>query len=794
MLRSNAFGSYVRSSLFRLPALLVPAMVAVFSPSVDAVQSCPGSSYLATSCRDGVCRSDAGENVLNCPEDCADTNTQLKAYYTQAITCPQTSIYEPKTVAELQTAVRTIVSSGRKVKAAGSSHSATDLICADSNGDVVRTRFLKAIGPVEASGGYSKTVLVESGVTFVELQEYLAGLGYSHGLASPGFGGISIGGAVATGAHGSSLLSSSTISSYVIGVDMVGANGNLTSYTEATTGVSDPNLWKALKTNLGLLGVAARVRLKLENQFNVHVEVKTVDETSFVAANGVANAVAGCDYVFLTWFPGQDTVQYLCGARTTAPVDSPYAQNRLFTPNISDFEEAFAITTLQSGMCNHGTQCFVEEQRVLNYQNNSPLIIASNATPSATVVSRHPALTGPSHRMITLQPQVFFQQPSLSQLEYEGAIPFSQIQSAVQYLNSIYNRDDVCQPLIGTIMRFDVADGNLLLSANHARSGVAAGEKMVHLEFVEYWGYGLNEEGLQAYVSKPYTEVIKYLSTNFNYWPHWGKNDEWVFTQSSIMSRNASERATFNAQIAKLDPYGVFSNSASRRMGFASPNEGAAFASLLYGSCATQDSDGDGISNCYDTYPATYSGVYARIDDDDVWSGTCDAADTWAEMSGNFGADQSGNKRRGWDYENNSHTYYDSKYEWSPAWSSSGGKSWEVMMSAQFTPTQTGTYCFAQRTGATGNGIVAGVNSCGQIWINKSIVSEVGYSSSTNIPSGCVSMTAGTAYRLDIFNRHHDANLSKSFISHPRWCFGGSSTCTPDRKFEQNQLRALSTL
>src|SRR5690606_9678568 len=100
---------------------------------------------------------------------------------------------------------------------------------------------------------HSHTVEFEAGVRFFELQENLAAQGYSFGLGATGYGGITIAGGVATGAHGSSLLTSSTISSYVVGMDVVGADGNLTTYTEGTTGVSDPNLWKALKTNMGLL-------------------------------------------------------------------------------------------------------------------------------------------------------------------------------------------------------------------------------------------------------------------------------------------------------------------------------------------------------------------------------------------------------------------------------------------------------------------------------------------------------------------------------------------------------------
>ena len=737
-----------------------------------------------------MCRADAGEDAESCPEDCADRSTQLLGYYTQGITCPPTTIYEPLSVQELQDAVRQIVSSGRKVKPAGTSHSATDLICADDLGDVVRTKHLRDIGPVEPFEGYPATIEFESGVHFNQLQEHLHELGYSFGLATPGYGGISLGGAVATGAHGSSRLGSSTISSYVIGMDVVGPDGAITTYTEGTTGVTNPTQWAALRTNLGLLGIVVRLRLRLEPQFNMHMQVRYTSEATFVADGGVAATVEDCDYVFLTWFPGQNIVQYLCGTRAApgAPVE-PLAQNRLFTPEISDLEQVFAVPTLQSGMCISSTECFVEQQRVQIYQTDPPLVITDDPGVDANVVSRHTELTGYAHRMITLQPEVFARQPAISQLEYEGAMPFDQIQAAVQYLNGIYDRDGVCQPLIGTIMRFDVADGDLLLSANHARSGISAGDRMVHLEFVEYWGYDLDEQGLENYVSDPYTEIIRHLIDNFDYWPHWGKNDEWVFTEPSVLARNASERQQFNQVIASMDPYGVFSNASSRRNGFSSPQEGGDFAQAYYGNCAAQDSDGDGISNCTDRTPNDFSGMYVRIDDDGVISGTCNKADTWNEMKGNFGADQEQNMRAGWDYDSENHSYHASTFAWEPAWPNNGGRSWETWMSAELVAEDTGRYCFSQDNGSTGTGIASGWNACGQVWINQSRVAEVGYNSS-NTPVGCVDLTAGESYRLDLYNRHHNANLSRSFISRPRWCFGGASDCTPVRKLEQNQLKA----
>ncbi|MGI9281508.1 MAG: FAD-binding protein [Endozoicomonas sp.] len=775
---------------------LAGTMLGILLASTTVAQTfCPALSHLATSCRDGVCRADAGENALNCPEDCADKNSQLLAYYTQGAACPPTKIHEPQSVSELQDTIRNIVSSGRKVKPAGTSHSATDVICADNNGEVVRSKNLVNIGPVEAFEAYPLTVEVESGVEFQDLQEHLAKQGYSHGMASTGYGGISIGGAIATGAHGSSLSGPSTISSYVVALDVVGADGKISRYSEGTTGKKDPDLWRALKTNMGLLGFVARARLKVEAQYNMRVDVRYVDEEKFVnSPSGVADAVADCDYVFLTWFPGEDTVQYLCGSRTSDPVDSPYAQNQLFAPAISDFQRDNAVFGLQLAMCSNDLKCSTESTRLQMYKDSPPLVIASDATPGASVESRHTSLVGPVHRMITLQKEVFHAgSPPFSQLEYEGAMPMSQIQHAVQYLKSIYDRDNTCQPLIGTIMRFDVADDGLMVSANHARPGVKAGEKMVHLEFVEYMGYGLESDGLEKWVSTPYTEIIKHLASNFNYWPHWGKNDEWVFTDPAVMSRNQQERSDFNTQIAKLDPYGVFSTQHSRRNGFQSPKEGEDFAETYFGYCVNEDSDDDGINNCVDRLPDEFSGMYARINDDGVISGTCSAAGSWDEMKGNFGADQQQHMRAGWAYETKNHSYHASSYNWNPEWPKNGDRSWEVMLSGEFTAEASGRYCFSQDNGSTGSDIINGWNACGQVWVDKNLTAEVGYKGA-NKSQGCVDLVKGQSIRLDIYNRHHNANLSRSFISRPQWCFGGSENCTPDRQLEQNDLRSLETL
>ena len=92
---------------------------------------CPAPAALASSCRNDLCEAALGE----------DANT-----------CPPTTLFEPASIQELSDTVRSIVSSGRKVKPAGMSHSETGVICADDPGDVVRTKRLRDIRIGRISG------------------------------------------------------------------------------------------------------------------------------------------------------------------------------------------------------------------------------------------------------------------------------------------------------------------------------------------------------------------------------------------------------------------------------------------------------------------------------------------------------------------------------------------------------------------------------------------------------------------------------------------------------------------
>ena len=82
----------------------ITALAVLFVADVTAAGAdvCPALSVLASSCRNGLCEAALGEDANTCPEDCADRSTQLTAYYTQAVTCPPTALFEPESIQELQ--------------------------------------------------------------------------------------------------------------------------------------------------------------------------------------------------------------------------------------------------------------------------------------------------------------------------------------------------------------------------------------------------------------------------------------------------------------------------------------------------------------------------------------------------------------------------------------------------------------------------------------------------------------------------------------------------------------------
>ncbi|KAK9839103.1 hypothetical protein WJX74_009638 [Apatococcus lobatus] len=125
---------------------------------------------------------------------------------------------------------------------------------------------------VTAAAGVSQRLLLDYLANFKSSK---ASNGYTLGAFS-WFVDQTIGGAVATGTHGSSFKFNS-LSSQLLALDVVLANGTLTTFTKA----SYPHLWKALQISVGRLGIITQLTLRIIPQQAVQRSQAQLSDAQF---------------------------------------------------------------------------------------------------------------------------------------------------------------------------------------------------------------------------------------------------------------------------------------------------------------------------------------------------------------------------------------------------------------------------------------------------------------------------------------------------------------------------------
>jgi FAD binding domain len=240
------------------------------------------------------------------------------------------ALEKPRTINEAAAIVSAAVAAGTRLRVIGSEHSANAQLCTE--GRVIQTTDLQGAAPENSgisllwqstvdrdadlswpSGAPAPlnpprlvqfendmTVQVGPGMKIRDLNNWLDANGWSLGFAVPGFREPTIGGAIATGTHGSSTLHSVVISSRVKWLLLIRPDGVVVEYSESNT---DSDTWKALRCNLGFLGVAVQIRLKVEPAFNLRVKIQWTTADTLLNAVKPQDLVVGCDYGQMVWFP-----------------------------------------------------------------------------------------------------------------------------------------------------------------------------------------------------------------------------------------------------------------------------------------------------------------------------------------------------------------------------------------------------------------------------------------------------------------------------------------------------------
>ncbi|ORY16521.1 FAD/FMN-containing dehydrogenase [Clohesyomyces aquaticus] len=184
-------------------------------------------------------------------------------------------VYDPTTVEEMVSIVKEAANSGIPVRASGKGHMWYDTMCSDDPATVIiRTEQVNRITNLSLLAGEADgSVMIEAGVTFLQLAEYLHGQGASVGYTLVNWN-ITLAGSIAMGAHRSSLKEDSMVAAGALELHIIDGGGNLRVVKRDE--VNDE--WLAASTSLGLLGVIARIKFKIYPDFKVYAKQDILTE------------------------------------------------------------------------------------------------------------------------------------------------------------------------------------------------------------------------------------------------------------------------------------------------------------------------------------------------------------------------------------------------------------------------------------------------------------------------------------------------------------------------------------
>ncbi|OUR88661.1 hypothetical protein A9Q81_23255 [Gammaproteobacteria bacterium 42_54_T18] len=545
--------------------------------------TCSGFDVMAT-CGNNTC--DGIETADSCPSDCGPWG--LASFNFQTLCDDVKNAYHPTSVSEIQQIINDAAANNQHVKVNGgaganvTTGSASSVVCTD--GVVIQMDKFDHNQPglgmsLEVFEG-KEVVNVAAGTRLSELGDWLyergRGIGYAHlGWADP-----TVAGAIGTSAHGSSATSNNVISHRVISLDVIDPQGQLKTYSRGTTGENGTDLWKAMTTHLGYLGVITRARIEIEDAKNVHVKITFHEEKELFEENAgsVWDDIKDCDYGQYNWFPSQNRYLKTCG-KTTTEASDPGANNKLLLPyvDLSQLNEQQTMQIFQLGGCqpNSGAHDKMAYMRVNGWHLTPPLVRDIDGEQRYTTNAIGPIHKMTSSHLIALSREMF-------QMDWEVAVPAKNIQAAMEYVRDFTNginakNRKIPVPLIGIFVRFSKSENESLMAYSGSGGPFEDGTHVAHIEMPIFVPVNLTDAEFAEYMG-PYEEAQKILIEQFGARGHWGKNqhsmDTWLFelqkTAGSYDHDNRLQR--FSNEVGQFDPNGMFANPFAKAMGISYPN------------------------------------------------------------------------------------------------------------------------------------------------------------------------------------------------------------------------------
>ena len=416
--------------------------------------------------------------------------------------CAPAQMRRPRSVEEVQAALREARERGWRVRVAGSGHSFSDIACTD--GLMLSLENLDRMLELDREGA---SVRVQAGITIHELSRRLL----AEGLALENLGDIdvqSIAGAISTATHGTGARLRN-IPSQVLALTLALADGSLLECSAE----SDTEIFRAARVSLGALGVIVEVTLRCVPAFTLH-GIDAPAPLEEVLEQFEERALGNDHFEFFV-FPHAHTALTRTNNRTD---EEPRPRSRA---------SAYANDVL---LTNHAFGAICRAGRRF-----------PRAIPSLNrVVTR---LAGSSERVDTSA--AIFSTPRLVRFtEMEYAVPRARLPEAVRaVMRMIAERGfDVPFPIEA---RAVAPDDALISTAAGRDTGFVA----VHMF-----------EGMEW---EPYFRAVEEIMNGLDGRPHWGKRH---FQTAATLRPRYPDWDRFLAVRERLDPEGRFTNAFTDRV------------------------------------------------------------------------------------------------------------------------------------------------------------------------------------------------------------------------------------
>jgi len=416
--------------------------------------------------------------------------------------CAPAKIVRPTTEDEVCQIVHDAGRSGLKVRAVGSGHSFTDLVCTD--GVLVDTSGMQGVLEVDADSG---RVTVQAGIKLQALGPELA----KHGLALENQGDIdaqALAGALATGTHGTGRRFGN-LSSRVVGMRLVTGSGEVVDLTEDT----DPEALRAARVSLGALGVATTVTLQTVPTYTLHRHDKPLPLAETL--DRLDEHVDDNDHFeFFLW----PYTRVAACKFTRRSVETPKPEASWKRRVMEDVVE----NRLLDGI-----------SRIGRARNGA--VPRLNRLLASTLTEGH--LQDRSHRVYATKRSVRFN-------EMEYAIPREHARDAIERTIDLVERWRL--PIVFPFeIRFAAGDDAFLSSAYDRESCYLAVHQYIGMEFETFF------RGVEG------------IMNDYDGRPHWGKRH---YQTTATLRGRYPEWDRFQSVRATLDPEGIFANDYTDRI------------------------------------------------------------------------------------------------------------------------------------------------------------------------------------------------------------------------------------